>query len=83
MGGGGGGEHSLWNNPRPSHLLQVSRESYIGIGQRMASGGHKPAEKTSEVGADDEGVEQGGGRCPDVGTDLLGSGPVSHVLQVG
>ena len=39
MGGGRGVYHSLWDPPRPGHFLQVSRDNYLGGGQRLDSGG--------------------------------------------
>ena len=39
-------------------------------------------EITAEVGAGDKVSYQGGCGCPDLGTDLLGGGPVSHVVWV-
>ena len=37
----------------------------------------------AEVRVADLGVEQGGCGCPDLGTDLLGSGSVGHALRIG
>ena len=48
----------------------------------MARGGQKPAEIMSQIGASDEGDEQGGCGCPDFGTDLLGGGPLCHDVWV-
>ena len=82
-GGGGGGNNSLWDTPCPGHLLQVSQEISIGSGQQLAIGGQQPSESTAEVGAADEGAEQGRCVCPDLVPDLLGGGPVGHAVQVG
>ena len=87
-GGGGGtggdrvGDYSLWDPPRPSHLLQVSCESPLCGGQRLASGGQQPSEITAEVGADDSILELGWCGFPDLGEDLPGSGSVGHNLLV-
>ena len=35
------------------------------------------------MGVTDEGVDQGGVGCPYLGTDLLGSDKVVHVVQAG
>ena len=51
-GGGRGGNNSLWDPPHPGHLLQVSRDSFLGSGQQLASGGQQPLERTEEVGTD-------------------------------
>ena len=48
----------------------------------MASGGQKNSDSAAEVGATDEGAEQGGCRCPYIGPDLLVGGPVSHAIPV-
>ena len=39
-------------------------------------------ESTSKMGAADEGADQEGCRFLDLGTDLIGSGPVGHALWV-
>ena len=79
---GGGGNHSLWGPPYPGHLIQVSQDSSLGGGQQLASGNQQPLESASELGTADEGAEQGGCGCPDLGPDLLGDGPVGHDVRV-
>ena len=49
----------------------------------MASGGKKHSESTAEVGAAEQGVDQGGCVCPDLGPYLLGGGSVGYALRVG
>ena len=60
MGEGRGTHHSLRDPPRPSHLLQLYQESSLRGGRRLVRGGHKPSERTEEVGAADKGADQGG-----------------------
>ena len=76
------GFHILWDTPCSCNLLQATRESYIGGQQRLAGSGPQPAEDTVEVGKADAGVEQGGGGCPDLGTDILGGDSVGNVVRV-
>ena len=75
--------HSLWDNPRPSQLLQVYWESYLGGVRRLDSGGQKPLESTEEVGTNEKRAEQGGCGCPGLGKYLLRGVPVGHVVRVG
>ena len=48
----------------------------------MAGGGRQPAEGTAEVGKADMGLGQGGGGCPDLRPDILGSCTVGNVVRV-
>ena len=82
MGGRGRVFHCLWDSPRPGHCLRVPRLSYLSRRRRLAGGGPQPAEGMAEVGEADAGLEQGGGGCPDLGTDILGGGAVGPTLQV-
>ena len=90
--GGGGmgryinGNHSLWNPPHLSHLLQVPWESPIGIGKRLTRSGAQPSAGTTEVVATVQGVGKGGSGCPDLGGNLCRCGPggsVEWVRDVG
>ena len=81
-GGGGGKFHSPWGPPRPSQFLQVTREGSLGGLRQLVGGGTQPAEGMDEVGDADASHDQGGGGCPDLGTDILGSGPVGPTVRI-
>ena len=86
VGGTGGYRvvyHSLWDTPRPVHLLQVSWDSFLGGRRQLDGGDTQPVESMAEVGVDDSVVEQGGWECLYLGPDLLGGVSVSHDLRVG
>ena len=51
-------------------------------GRWMGISGQKPLEITSEVCADNKGVDQGGCGWTDLRTDLLGGGPAGHTVWV-
>ena len=48
----------------------------------MASGGWQPVEGKAEVGETDEGYGKRGGGCLDLGTYILGGGPVRDDIRV-
>ena len=56
--------------------------SSIGSRRQLARSGKQPTESTSEVGEADAVVDQGGGGFTDLGTYLIGGGPVGPVVWV-
>ena len=83
MGGERVGDHSLWDPPRPGHIIQLYSQSYLGGRRRLVSSVQQPAEITAKVVAADKGADQGGCGCLDLGPDILGSGTFSNVVRFG
>ena len=81
-GGGAGGDrdenNSIWDPPRLSHLLRLSWDIPLGIGQLLSSGGPQPL-----AGAADQAVEQGGRGCPELRENLCGGGSGGSIAWVG
>ena len=81
-GGGAGGDrdknNSIWDPPRLSHLLRLSWDIPLGIGQLLSSGGPQPF-----AGAADQAVEQGGRGCPELRENLCGGGSGGSFVWVG
>ena len=48
----------------------------------MAGSGAQPQARQPEVGVADSDIEQGGSRCPDIGTYLLGGGEIGPSIRV-
>ena len=66
--------------PFPSHTLQVTWESPLGVGRQLNGGGAQPSAGATEVGADVQGVKQGGHICPDLRENLCGGGSGGSVV---
>ena len=82
-GGNKEGNYSLWDPPRPSHLLQLPLEIPLSSGRQLASSGPQPLEGTAEVGAAVLNAEQGGSGFPNLRDDLCGSGSGNNALWAG
>ena len=80
--GEGDGTHCLRITPLLDHLLQVLGESSVSRGRQLAGSGAQPLALQLEVGATNQGVEQGGNGCQDIGTDLLGGDAIVPDIQV-
>ena len=68
--------------PLLGNLLQVYGVSSCDRGLQLAVSGAQPQVRHTEVGAADSYIDHGGSGCPDIGTDLLGGGAISPVIQV-
>ena len=42
----------------------------------------KPPTRQAEMGAANSGIDQGGSRCPDIGTDIFGGGTIGPAIRV-
>ena len=49
--------------------------------QYVVSSGAQPPARQAEVGAANSGVEQGGSRCQDIGTDLFWGGTIGPAIR--
>ena len=86
-GGGGGpggyreGNHCLRISPFPGHLLQVPGAIFCSRERRLAASSAQSPVRQAEVGAATSGVEQGGIRYPNIGTDILGGGVIVPAIR--
>ena len=74
------GTHCLWRPTLPGNPLQVYGASYCVRGRLLAIRGAQPQARQIEVSAADSYIDQGGSRCPYIGTYLLGGGAIGLTI---